>query len=170
VSALLAAVPGLAPALAPIDAMRHHAIVTVYAHYAASPAQSMPMVGLSGRHTQWLFDRGAIAGQSGLLAAVISAWARERAPSHAELAQRVLAEIAEIHPTLGSAQWHQVIEEKRATFACTPGLARASSRTPVPGLFLAGDYTEADYPATLEAAVRSGLGAAAAAHEALGAA
>jgi hypothetical protein len=36
-------------------------------------------------------------------------------------------------------------------------------------LFIAGDYTEADYPATLEAAVRSGLAAAAAAQESLAA-
>jgi monoamine oxidase len=30
----------------------------------------------------------------------------------------------------------------------------------VPGLILAGDYTASDYPATLEAAVRSGVAAA----------
>ena len=51
----------------------------------------------------------------------------------------------------------QVIAEKRATFDCVPGLARPVNRTPVPGLFLAGDYTASDYPATLEAAVRSGI-------------
>jgi hydroxysqualene dehydroxylase len=169
VGALLGHIDALTPALAPLAAMRHQPIVTIYVQYAAAPARSMPMVGLRGGHTQWLFDRGAIAGQHGLFAAVISAWARERAPSHDALAQRVQAEIAAIHPQLGPAQWHQVIEEKRATFACTPGLQRAAVRTPIAGLFLAGDYTEPDYPATLEAAVRSGLGAAAAAQAALAA-
>ena len=54
----------------------------------------------------------------------------------------------------------QTITEKRATFACTPGLSRPDNATPVPGLFLAGDYTASNYPATLEAAVRSGVRAA----------
>ena len=53
-----------------------------------------------------------------------------------------------------------MITEKRATFACTPGLARPANATALPGLVLAGDYTAGDYPATLEAAVRSGIGAA----------
>jgi len=56
--------------------------------------------------------------------------------------------------------WAQVIAEKRATFSCTPGLARPPQQTPLKNFFLAGDYTERDYPATLEAAVRSGIGAA----------
>ena len=40
---------------------------------------------------------------------------------------------------------------------CSPGLRRPTSRIPVVGLYLAGDYIDSDYPATLEAAVRSGL-------------
>ena len=49
--------------------------------------------------------------------------------------------------------------EKRATFACVPGLRRPPI-TVAPGLFAAGDYIEGPYPATLEGAVRSGLAAA----------
>ncbi|WP_022979878.1 hydroxysqualene dehydroxylase HpnE [Ideonella sp. B508-1] len=45
--------------------------------------------------------------------------------------------------------------EKRATFACTPGLRRPSA-TPLPGLAVAGDYVAGPFPATLEGAVRSG--------------
>ena len=33
-------------------------------------------------------------------------------------------------------------------------------KNPVPGVVLAGDYTDPDYPPTLEAAVRSGVRAA----------
>jgi thioredoxin reductase len=33
-------------------------------------------------------------------------------------------------------------------------------RTPIPGVYLAGDYTDPQYPPTLEAAVRSGVRAA----------
>jgi uncharacterized protein with NAD-binding domain and iron-sulfur cluster len=56
-----------------------------------------------------------------------------------------------------AAQRTRVIVEKRATFLCTPGVDRPSQRTALPGFHLAGDYTASDYPATLEAAVRSGL-------------
>jgi len=41
-----------------------------------------------------------------------------------------------------------------------PNLQRPASATGLPGLWLAGDYVASDYPATLEAAVRSGVAAA----------
>jgi uncharacterized protein with NAD-binding domain and iron-sulfur cluster len=53
--------------------------------------------------------------------------------------------------------WHQVIAEKRATFSCEANLSRPSNLTLIPKLFLAGDYTAGDYPATLEGAVASGI-------------
>jgi hypothetical protein len=49
--------------------------------------------------------------------------------------------------------------ERRATFACTPGLLRPAT-TIAPGLCAAGDAIEGPFPATLEGAVRSGLAAA----------
>jgi hypothetical protein len=116
-----------------------------------------PMLGMSGEFGQWLFDRSALTGQAGLLAVVISAYPRGRRLPHDELSRRVQAEVAAIVPQLGAPEWVQVIEEKQATFACTPHLQRPDQRTEVPGLFLAGDYTAGEYPATLEAAVRSGL-------------
>jgi len=56
-------------------------------------------------------------------------------------------------------QVRQTVIEKRATFACTPGLQRPSAAI-APGLWAAGDYLQGPYPATLEAAVRNGLQAA----------
>ena len=53
----------------------------------------------------------------------------------------------------------QTVVEKRATFACTPGLLRPPMAI-APGLWAAGDYIDGPYPATLEGAVRSGLAAA----------
>lgn len=167
VPALLGGIATLGPALAPLVHLRYQPIVTVYCQYPHAPARSMPMTGLSGGAAQWLFDRGAIAGQEGMVAAVISAHRRAAQTSHEALAREVQAQIAALHPGLGAARWWQVIEEKRATFACTPGLHRPAVRTGIPGLYLAGDYTGCDYPATIEAAVRSGLECAAAAHEAL---
>lgn len=48
--------------------------------------------------------------------------------------------------------------EKRATFACTPGLQRPE-HAPLPNLTVAGDHVAGPYPATLEGAVRSGMAA-----------
>jgi monoamine oxidase len=53
-----------------------------------------------------------------------------------------------------------VIAEKRATYACTPTRPRPAGPRVAPGIYLAGDYVDSDFPATIEAAVRSGVAAA----------
>ena len=45
--------------------------------------------------------------------------------------------------------------DKRATFACTPGLQRPGAHL-AHGLWACGDYIAGPYPATLEGAVISG--------------
>jgi uncharacterized protein with NAD-binding domain and iron-sulfur cluster len=80
------------------------------------------------------------------------------------LAASVHADISGLDPSLPTPRWSQVIEERRATFACTPGLARPAESTAQAGLFLAGDYVQAEYPATIESAVTSGLRCAELAH------
>ena len=77
---------------------------------------------------------------------------------------RVLAELAEIWPSAREAQllrWW-VVTEHGATFAVRPGIEalRPPQRTPIDGLFLAGDWTDTGWPATMEGAVRSGYLAA----------
>jgi uncharacterized protein with NAD-binding domain and iron-sulfur cluster len=60
------------------------------------------------------------------------------------------------------------VKEKRATFAAEPGFAslrpgaRAGALGGVDNLFLAGDWCDTGWPATMEGAVRSGYAAAAA--------
>ncbi|MBV8465033.1 MAG: FAD-dependent oxidoreductase, partial [Burkholderiales bacterium] len=119
-----------------------------------------PMLGLVGTSTQWLFDRGVLCGQDGVMSAIISAEGPHTAMNQAELAQHVVREAAAACPALPAPIWHKVIAEKRATFACTPGLQRPANATTDPTLWIAGDYTAGDYPATLEGAARSGVAAA----------
>jgi squalene-associated FAD-dependent desaturase len=158
---LLRPIPEFSPVIAQIDALQHQPIYTVYLQYPAHVTLPHPMLGLHQRFSQWLFDKGRIAGQHGLIASVISAEGLHQKLSHDELAQKVIKELAEEFGFTDMPSWHKVIAEKRATFACTPDLLRPDQKTPLPSVLLAGDYTRGSYPATLEGAVQSGLRCAA---------
>ena len=158
---LLRPLPALAGAVGQIEALEHQPIYTVYLQYPPHIALPHAMIGLHRRYSQWLFDRGRIAGQPGLVAAVISAEGLHQELSQEVLAQKVIAELREEFGIAAVPKWCQVIAEKRATFCCKPDLLRPAQQTPLPGLYLAGDYTAGDYPATLEGAVLSGVRCAA---------
>ena len=154
---LLRPIAALETVVAQIEALQHQPIYTVYLQYPAHITLPHPMVGLHNHYSQWLFDKGHIAGQHGLIAAVISAEGIHQELSQEELAQKVIAELREEFGIIEQPTWFKVIAEKRATFCCVPNLQRPSQRTPLPRLLLAGDYTAGDYPATLEGAVMSGI-------------
>ncbi|ENO87475.1 hydroxysqualene dehydroxylase HpnE [Thauera aminoaromatica] len=163
--ALLASVGGCERLVAQIDALEHEPIVSVYLALGRGQQLPEPMIGLASGSTagpaQWVFDRGQLGGPEGLFSCVISAHGPHEALARDEL---VLAVHAQLERQLGrrlpAPEWSQVIVEKRATFACRPGVFRPGIRTPLPGLWLAGDYLDSDYPATLESAVRSGVACA----------
>ncbi|MFA6040536.1 MAG: hydroxysqualene dehydroxylase HpnE, partial [Methylophilus sp.] len=139
--------------------LQYQAITTVYLQYSPTAKLAQPMLGLVNSLSQWVFDRGQICGQAGLMAVVISAHPA-LVQSQAQLAELVAAELLTIFSDLGQPLWHKVITEKRATFSCNSALKRPANITPYPHLYLAGDYTAGDYPATIEGAVRSGIQAA----------
>ncbi len=144
-------------------------ITTCYLQYGQSLKLPLPMLALrddpdQARWGQFVFDRGQLdAAQAGLLAVVVSASSEALDGGASALEQAVARQLADVFdmPELATPQWAKAITEKRATFACVPDLQRPPNATGQHGLWLAGDYTESDYPATIEGAVRSGLKAAA---------
>jgi hydroxysqualene dehydroxylase len=135
-------------------------IYTCYLQYPESTRLDFPMLGMRHGLVQWVFDRGALLGEKGRLACVISAQGDHQQMTQDELAAVCDRELRNALPKLPQPLWTRVIAEKRATISCTPGLKRPSLRTAITGVFLAGDYTDPEYPPTLEAAVRSGIRAA----------
>ncbi|WP_423681885.1 hydroxysqualene dehydroxylase HpnE [Undibacterium sp. WLHG33] len=150
-----------------LPSLTYEAITSCYLQYAAGTRLPRPMYALSDnpqqqRWGQYVFDRGQLHDdQSGLFAIVISA-PENHQQDHLSLANSIASQLADSfrRTELASPQWHQIITEKRATFSCTPALQRPPNSTGIPGLTLAGDYTQGDYPATLEGAIRSGIHAA----------
>ena len=160
IDALLDRFPLLAPTRQGIAALAYEPIYTCYLQYPPDISMPQAMTGFDGGTIQWIFDRGRLNGASGLLAAVISARGGHQSLFHDALASAIHRELAAFLPGLPQPLWSRVIAEKRATFSCRPGVARPENNTAVRNLYLAGDYTASDYPATLESAVRSGVLAA----------
>ena len=156
----LATTAGLAAAArwsATANALRFEAITTVYAH-ASGARLPLPMLALrnTAEHpAQFVFDRGQLDGQQGLLAFVVSASDGDRALIEQQVLQQAAAQLG-----LPGLRPLQTVVEKRATFACTPGLQRPAMQV-LPGLTACGDYVDGPYPATLEGAVLSGTAVAA---------
>lgn len=142
----------------------YEAITTCYLQYDQHLRLPRPFFALADQPEnaywgQFVFDRGQLQAQhAGVLAVVISASHEAIELDKDKLASAISTQLADQlkMPKLAQALWHQVITEKRATFSCAPHLQRPGNATVIPSLLLAGDYTACDYPATLEAAVRSG--------------
>jgi squalene-associated FAD-dependent desaturase len=148
----------LLPDIAP--EYEYQPIYTCYLQYLETVKLPFPMLGLADGLVQWAFDRGALTGERGLIACVISAQGDHQQMSQEELAANCHRELKAAIPDLPEPQWSRVIAEKRATVACTPAMKALSVASPYPGVVLAGDYTDPAYPPTLEAAVRTGVRAA----------
>ena len=157
VAAFLAEIDTLAETAALVQALEYQPITSVYFQFDGRVQLPSSMTGLAQGLAHWLFDRDVICGQSGLIGAVISAEGAHQELTQEALAGRVLDELKTQFGPLPPLKWQRAITEKRATFSATPGLRRPQQKTPLRNFWLAGDYTASDYPATLEAAVRSGI-------------
>jgi len=155
---LLDGLPGTEALQQSLASLQYQPIYTVYFQFDTSVTLDFPMLGLNAGISQWVFDRGQLDGQQGLIAVVISAEGAHQSLRQDALAEIVLAELRDHYPALRAPiHWYKVIAEKRATFSCTVGLVRPRHHAGLPHLYLAGDYVAGDYPATIEGAIRSGV-------------
>jgi len=147
-------------ALAQVAAFAYEPIRTIYLQYPRALRLPVPMLKLDGDPGQWLFDRGQLGGAAGLAAVVISTDVAAAHVEHGVLANAIDTQLRKLIADLPPPVWEQTIAERRATYACTAGLVRPAPGALQPHVYLAGDYTDAEFPATLEAATRSGVAAA----------
>jgi squalene-associated FAD-dependent desaturase len=157
------------PGLAGLESIEASPITGVHLWFDR-PVCPLDHVVTVGRLIQWVFNHSALQGRTGpdgtgqYLQLVISASYDLLALDKSAIRDAVLAELVEIWPAAREAKLQRwwVVTEHGATFAVRPGIdeLRPPQRTPIEGLFLAGDWTSTGWPATMEGAVRSGYLAA----------
>jgi squalene-associated FAD-dependent desaturase len=123
---------------------------------------------------QWVFNKSKLWGEEGsgqYLDISLSGADQFADMSSGDIQQLFSKEMFALLPATRGAELKRalVVKQRDATFAAVPGVRRLrpTQATPVPNLFLAGDWTDTGWPATMESAVRSGLLAAAEARRAL---
>jgi squalene-associated FAD-dependent desaturase len=144
-------------------------IVNVHVIYDR-PVMDLPFAAAVDSPVQWVFDRTSISGlaQAGsraqYLAISLSAADEYVDVPAATLREQFVPALADLFPAARQAQVTEffVTRERRATFRQAPGTARLRppAGTRLPGLVLAGAWTDTGWPDTMEGAVRSGLAAA----------
>jgi len=165
------------PSLAHLDKIKTSPITGVH-FWFDRPVMDEPFITLLDTTTQWIFNKTVLyAGSSGdsnsvassgkntqYLQLVISASYDLLERSRQEIIDLCLAEVRHALPKAREAQLLKatVIKEAAATFSPEPGVDRwrPTQATQIPGLYLAGDWTQTGWPATMEGAVRSGYLAA----------
>ncbi len=141
----------------PLYQIDYQPICTIYYQYPKNVTMDQTMIGSWGTTLQWLFDR-KMANQEGLMAAIISANGQHMQLDNDSLIKKVQSEIAQLFPEWPAPINAKVVREKRATFSCVVNISniRPNNETPVNGLWLCGDYTNTNLPATIEGAIISG--------------
>ena len=153
-------IPAVIPDLGiDLSAFEHSPITGIHLWFDRK-VTDLPHGTLLDRTVQWFFNKG----HGRYLQLVVSA-SRSLGPmARNDVIALALRELAEFLPDVRGAKLEKahVVKEMRATFSAKPGLEklRPVSKTAIPNLFLAGDWTRSGWPATMEGAVRSGYLAA----------
>ena len=157
------------PILADVEAIEASPITGVHLWFdkRVCPLEHAAIV---GKTIHWAFDHTRLQNRGGenggqYLQIVISASRELAKKGNDEVVAAVLDDLRSLWPeSAANAKLlkARVITEHAATFAVLPGIEalRPAQRTPIDGLFLAGEWTATGWPSTMEGAVRSGYLAA----------
>ncbi len=161
---------GLLPAAAGVDPEALHRlgaspILNLHVVFDR-PVTQLPFAGGVGTPLQWVFDRSESSGleRGQYLAVSLSAAFDYVGLGARELQRLFVPEFERLFPAARQARLERflVTRERSATFLQVPGTRRhrPGPRTQLPGLYLAGAWTDTGWPATMESAVMSGVAAA----------
>lgn len=163
VAALLPA--GSIPRQDEVASLGRSPIVNVHLHYDRKVIDEPFLAGIDSA-VQFVFDRtdstfGGTAPAGHQAVAISLSAADEYLPlDRTQLVERFSAEMARLVPAARNANVvsSMVTREVSATFRGSPGSAslRPGPATSIPGVVLAGAWTDTGWPATMEGAVRSG--------------
>ncbi|HEX6472049.1 MAG TPA: hydroxysqualene dehydroxylase HpnE [Streptosporangiaceae bacterium] len=140
-------------------------IVNVHVVYDRT-VMELPFAAAVDSPVQWIFDRTRVGGldRGQYLASSVSAADRWIDTPTEQIRAAFVPALERLFPAARQARITDffVTRERRATFRQTPGSGalRPAAATRLPGLFLAGAWTDTGWPDTMEGAVRSGLNAA----------
>jgi squalene-associated FAD-dependent desaturase len=129
---------------------------------------TLPYATLLDRTMQWMFNKSG----GRYLQLVVSASRDLTNLSRSEIVDMAIGDLRLFFPRVCDANLVKahVVKEQRATFSAAPETEhlRPGTQSPIPNVFLAGDWTRSGWPATMEGAVRSGYIAAEAVSQAAG--
>ena len=159
------------PSLQHLDSHTYSPIVNLHIWYDRI-IEDFEFVAFVGSPVQWVFNRTRIANLHGpgqyITVSLSGAW-QYWSMSKSDLEKRFVDELRILFPESRNARVLRfiVVKERQATFRIPPGLKapRPAAQTEIPNLFLAGDWTDTGWPATMEGAVRSGNTVAEAVHQ-----
>jgi len=145
--------PGLDPPDQTSAIVNGHFLLDEESRQVHAMLTDLPILGLVGGTADWIFLRERLA------SVTVSAADTLAARDNEDLARTLWSDVAaalELPP--GPLPPHRIIKERRATFTQSPAQLRKRPGpvTRYANLFLAGDWTDTGYPATIESAIRSG--------------
>ena len=146
----------------PAESIRTAPIVAVHIWYDR-PVLTENFVATLDSPLQWVFNDTDLKSRNEtgqhIVISLSGAWEWQDR-SKQELRDIFTAEMEKAFPSAQSASIEKftIVKMLEATFRVAPGSQkhRLSQRTPLPGFYLAGDWTDTGWPSTMESAVRSG--------------
>jgi len=143
-----------------LSAFKPSPIMNIHIWYN-EPITNLEFAASLNENLQWIFNQTKISGEESErehLVISISAPETLFKLTKKEALQAILPELNKVLPKTKEAEIsdYLVIKEPRATFIPSAGLKRPGPITPLNNFFLAGTYTNTEWPATMESAVQSG--------------